>query len=98
MSFWDTATTAQRLEQIDGGIECGMNAAQIAMNCGCVHNNNNKGYLIRMFATEHGRRFTACAPSNTYALSLGRHTFVKRRIARTHSIPDEAFSIFGDAS
>ena len=34
MSWWDKATTEQRLAQIDGGIECGMNAAQIAFNCG----------------------------------------------------------------
>lgn len=33
-SWWHRATPAQRLAQIDGGIECGMTARQVAMACG----------------------------------------------------------------
>lgn len=52
MTFWDTATREQKLAQIDGGIECGMTAAQIATCLGAP-----SGYDLRFFGNNHGRRF-----------------------------------------
>jgi len=39
MSFWKTATDEQKIEQIKGGIEVGMNSRQVAMNLGATYTN-----------------------------------------------------------
>jgi hypothetical protein len=90
-TFWQTATTEQKLAQIDGGIECGLNAKQVGMNCGTDHKR------VLYFAINHGRHFLA---NNFSAGSLerfarrGQVEAVKRISARTGTIGDSAFSLF----
>lgn len=94
MSFWENATTEQKLAQIDGGIECGMNAPQIAMNCAATVNQ------ILGFSGYHGRRFRANnfnASSIKHMAERGRVDAAKRISARTGTLGDAAFSIFGNA-
>ena len=118
MSFWDTATTEQKLAQIDGGIECGMNASQIAFNCGLrATEKTPAAILLRGFAVTHGRDFSHVgvgkmgftARQNTahrmralergcpeYSLNHRSVSKVKKSIDRTHDIPADALSIFGN--
>jgi hypothetical protein len=51
MSFWQHASTQQRLAQIDGAISVGMTMRQTAMNLGTYKQN------IADFAHKHGRSF-----------------------------------------
>lgn len=51
LSWWDKATTEQKLAQIDGGIECGMTARQVAMA------SRANFHAVRHFAAIHGRHF-----------------------------------------
>ena len=99
MTFWKTATTEQKLAQIDGGIECGMNAVQVAMNCGAtppqVH--GVALYNGRSFGATQGR----CNWGIPGAKRRSERTTVessKRATARTGTLGDAAFSIFGDHS
>lgn len=62
--WWYRATTEQRLAQIDAGIELGMTAAQVAMNCGCLADQDfnargqlGSGKLVSDYALRHGRQF-----------------------------------------
>lgn len=57
MSWWDRASRDERLAQIDAGIELGMSAHQVAMNCGCVYDGDKKGALLDKFARYYGRHF-----------------------------------------
>lgn len=50
MSFWQNASTQQRLAQIDGAIECGLTYKQMAMNMGC-----EDWRQVQYFANHHGR-------------------------------------------
>ncbi|KQY39969.1 hypothetical protein [Rhizobium sp. Root483D2] len=93
-TWWERASTKQRLAQIDGGIECGMNSAQVAKNCGAAIYTN--GNAVLSLAHQHGRSF----PNIKSAAGLAR---IKRAAARTSfygrahqeiNSPD-AFSIFG---
>ncbi len=93
-TWWERATTRQRLAQIDGGIECGMSSGQVAKNCGApIYTNGN---AVLSCAQQHGRSF----PNIKTAAGLAR---IKRAAARTSfygrahqeiNSPD-AFSIFG---
>lgn len=66
MTFWDTATTEQKLAQIDGGIECGLNASQIAMNCGLTGTQATPARnVVWHFAKYHGRDFSHIGKGNT---------------------------------
>lgn len=51
MTFWKTASKAQKLAQIDAGIELGMTARQVGMNVGIGKRQ------VLYFAEEHGRKF-----------------------------------------
>ena len=51
MSWWSKATEAQKLAQIDGGIECGMTGPQVAMASGTTRS------AVHSFAIAHGRKF-----------------------------------------
>lgn len=57
--WWYSATPDQKLAQIDGGIECGMTAAQVAMVSG------TSGNTALHFAGDHGRSFVARKPSGS---------------------------------
>jgi hypothetical protein len=94
MTFWKTATTEQKLAQIDGGIECGMNSTQIAMNLG------TNPARVTQFASYHRRSFEGrgfqvmgeCA--KRYASERLKAETEKRISARTGNLGDAAFSIF----
>lgn len=65
--WWYTASTEDRLAQIDSAIELGMTAKQCAMNCGCAYDDgaSTAGHLVAAFARDYGRPFPAKA--NTVA-------------------------------
>jgi hypothetical protein len=95
-TWWERASTKQRLAQIDGGIECGMTSAEVAKNCGAAIYTN--GNAVLSCAHQHGRHF----PNVKTAAGLAR---IKRAAARTSfygrahqeiNSPD-AFSLFGEA-
>lgn len=48
MTFWDTATHEQKMEQIKAGRELGMTAKAIGINLGC------SGASIQFFCTNNG--------------------------------------------
>ncbi|WP_426126279.1 hypothetical protein [Pararhizobium sp. PWRC1-1] len=93
-TWWERASTKQRLAQIDGGIECGMNSAQVAKNCGAAIYTN--GNAVLSCAHQNGRSF----PNIKSAAGLAR---IKRAASRNSifgrvhqeiNSPD-AFTIFG---
>lgn len=49
--WWDRATNAERLAQIDGGIELGMMPRHVAWNLGVRY------LTLVQFAHKHGRKF-----------------------------------------
>ena len=51
MTFWKTASKAQKLAQIDAGIELGMTARQVAMNLGTTRE------ALKVWASRNGRNF-----------------------------------------
>lgn len=57
--WWYSASTEDRLAQIDAAIELGMTEKQCAMNCGCAYFDSptNKGGVVGSFARRHGRHF-----------------------------------------
>lgn len=56
--FWETASEAQKFAQIEGGIECGLSYAEIAMACNGDYVNPSDlvrlSRNIRAFAYKHG--------------------------------------------
>lgn len=54
-SWWNRATTEQRLAQIAGGIECGLTAAQIGILSG-IDPDRRPGAIVRVFANCRGIR------------------------------------------
>lgn len=94
MSFWESATTEQKLAQIDGGIECGMTTEQIAVNCGVSPTDKNPASrVVAWFAINHGRKFGYNLPVRRLKERMA-HTRTKIEIEMTHDLPDDAFSIF----
>lgn len=98
MTFWTTATTEQKLAQIDGGIECGMNSTQIAMNCGA------DPVAVRNLVRTYGRAFPH---TGVYAQGVHGREYnsrrssveaTKRMAARTGTLGNAAFSIFEPAN
>lgn len=94
MSWWVNASQGERLAQIDGGLECGMTAKQVAMNC-CV-TVKHAAMAVRGFAELHGRRFPArMSEGGRKRVSEACHERNVRRIRSLARIyPDQAFSIF----
>lgn len=90
-TWWERASTRQRLAQIDGGIECGMSSGQVAKNCGApIYTNGN---AVLSCAQQHGRSF----PNIKTAAGLARIKRAAHRSGRAHqeiNSPD-AFRIFG---
>jgi hypothetical protein len=90
MTFWQTATTEQKLAQIDGGIECGMNSVQIAMNCGTYCE------AVITLGAYHGRKI----PRNYGEKSKRRKSErtrcenMKRNSVKLGMPSEKAFSIF----
>lgn len=94
MSWWANATVEQKLAQIDGGIECGMTARQIGLNCGATL------IAVRNFGNYHGRSFPAKFSSMSHQKKAGRSGGAAKRIstARNFGAPNtlmkDAFVIF----
>lgn len=63
-SWWRRATTEQRLAQLDGAIELGMTAAQLALNCGSNAAN------CHVFASRHNRSFPSRGTSASHARAM----------------------------
>jgi hypothetical protein len=55
-SWWHNATTEQRLAQIDGGLECGMTARQVALASRVPEGERT---IVSSYARSHGRQFPA---------------------------------------
>lgn len=93
--WWYRATKAQRLAQLDGGIECGMSAPQIAMNCGCLTTQKaHRGKVVSHFATHNSRKF---GPMEVVAPKARNATraFARVRIAKIKGdLTDTHFNIF----
>lgn len=95
MTFWTTATQEQKLAQIDGALELGVNSNQLAMNCGTTP------AAVRQFARNHGRSFASVQGLHNWGASGARRQServsveaTKRISARTGTLGDAAFSIF----
>jgi len=54
--WWYRASIEQRLAQIDGGVECGLTARQVAMVSG-VDMDRHPAQVVASFAIKHGRHF-----------------------------------------
>lgn len=85
MTFWKTATKEQKLSQIDGGIECGMTARQIGMNCGTSKTN------VQKFAEYYARSF----PPKKISFSEASKIALQRSRGKTNDEIPQAFDIFG---
>lgn len=88
--WWYRATNEERLAQIDGGIELGMTASQVALNCGCLYEQNytngstlGSGSLVNHFALNHGRSFPA---SNKKTSRNGTVMYRGRLMSRKQAI------------
>lgn len=96
MSFWDTASTEQRLAQIDAGIELGMTRKQIAMCLGAPL--DNSANALGAFANRHGRSFPVKSEERSRAGKrgglIGGLANARRSGAHETDIKG-AFSIFG---
>ena len=98
MSFWSTATTEQRLAQIDGGIECGMTSKQIAMCLGAPIYGDGHSNRVLVFAQYHGRHFptSKVTVGRRYGKVGGRigGLVTARKRGRPEIQADGAFEIF----
>ncbi len=87
-SFWQHASTQQRLAQIDGAISVGMTMRQTAMNLGTTRG------AIEYFTIKHGRSF---APNSTVGTEASKK-INRLTVARKHGAPNvlmtDAFEIF----
>ena len=99
MSFWNTATQEQKLAQIDGGLELGLTANQVAINCGV------KPFTLTAFARFHGRSFRTVNGTQNYGargflrkVEASTCDAEKRISARTGTLGAAAFSIFDNHS
>jgi hypothetical protein len=97
MSWWDRATTDQKLEQIDAGIALGMTGKQISMclRVPDVYHGNSK---VTAFAHYHGRSFpTSHKASGKRAGEATRETYkllLPRRSGTPEHMINGAFDIF----
>jgi len=95
MTFWKTATKDQRLAQIDGGIECGLSAADIAVMMGTNSDN------IRRFALYHGRSLRndyEAKKRNGHKGGIVGGIVNARRMKKPETSQPSAFSIFESPS
>lgn len=74
-NWWHSATTEQRLAQIDGGIECGLTSRQIAIASGL---DESEAVAVRWFANNHLRNI----PHKT-RFNSGRRQYPSRRLSAT---------------
>jgi hypothetical protein len=92
MSWWNTATQAQKLAQIDGGIECGLTARQIAIASGM---DEAEAVSVRWFANNHLRSI----PHKT-RFNSGRRPYPSRKLSvnqRAAYLRGEPVDLWGNA-
>lgn len=90
-SWWSKATEAQKLAQIDGGIECGLTARQIAIASGM---DEDEAPSVRWFANNHLRSI----PHKT-KFNSGRRTYPSRRLSandRAAYLRGEPINLWGN--
>lgn len=103
--WWYRATNEQRLAQIDAGIELGMTAKQVAMNCGCAYEvrangagvrEGERGAAVIAFAISHGRNFPRQKAGSGSAKRIGEKIAISRAKAamRDGYVIEAAFDIF----
>lgn len=94
-TWWDRATDAQKLEQIDAGIALGMTGKQVSMNLRMPVDHNGNSKVIN-FANYHGRHFSRFAQRSTRRAAGLTGGIVS---SRRRGIPDytvsSAHEIFG---
>jgi hypothetical protein len=94
-TWWDRATVAQRLAQIDAGIALGMSSKQIAMNLRVEADQRGISKLV-YFANSHGRHFSRFTQRSTRRAAGMTGGIVS---SRRRGIPDytvsSAHEIFG---
>lgn len=87
-NWWSNASAEQRLAQIDGGIECGLSAREIAGFSRLTDGVD----VIRTFARRHDRR---CANQRNAAIGTERRLAAVR--ARRAFIAGEAIDFWNNA-
>lgn len=93
MSWWERASTEERLAQIDGGIAVGMSVKQISLNCGAKIYTNGRSEVL-YFGHLHGRKFPRVVTS-AYRDCGRRSVTLRRRSAGLIEVEDfRAFEIF----
>lgn len=96
MTFWNTATREEKLAQIDGGIECGMTARQVAMCLGAPEKYD--GIAVRSFARMNGRSFNTQMHRKKVVAGKANGEIGGIVRARNTGLPDyeisSAFSLF----
>lgn len=97
-NWWANATPEQRLAQIDGGIECGMSARQVAMASGCEN-----AASLHAFASSYGRQFKQKGGGTNqhlraYAVRRDRYNYLSGRPVNLWGAPEpqDEFSLDGD--
>jgi len=97
--WWYSATQEQKLAQIDGGIECGMTAREIALNCGASLGVNDRGGTIGAFAFLHGRNFPQENKNSDKRMARSREGTRVHHAKKKGELTDHHFNIFslGDA-
>jgi len=84
-NWWDKASTAERLAQIDGGIALGMTSAQIAMASGTTR------FVITSTASQNGRSLGLHKPSH------GRNRHHDRNRDRSAYLRGDSIDLWGTA-
>ena len=88
-SWWERATTEQRIAQIKGGIECGMNSRSMATNCGTA------AHTLLSFAHHHGISIPTVFPSGERARINSIRLSARQRKVGQHEYGD-VFELFGE--
>jgi hypothetical protein len=97
-TWWERASTEERLAQIDGGIACGMTSKQVAVNCGApIYRDGN---ALICFANAHGRKFGQSGGTHKDRVISGK--IGKMKLFRSLGYADtdnlDAFKIFENSS
>lgn len=90
MSWWSKASEAQKLAQIDGGIECGLSAREVAIASGLRGDQHG---AVNYVARSNGRHFSSGDKNNR--ASIRRRGDVGR--ARRAFLSGDRVDLWGNA-
>lgn len=90
-TWWERASTEDRLAQIDGGIAVGMTTKQVSMNCGAPIYENGT-CAVSSFANNHGRIFGRAHINLKVSAAMKTHH--RRRSGGIEVDVSDAFDIF----